>query len=137
VQLHPLSDTHYHDWDLDGVELPSDAVRLRLRSNGDRAIVELTGVAFFIAADLMKGNIISELGKLLISTDSISWILDDLLSFNSQYFTKSEADHFRSSANFLGKSYVVVSCSYGVRIGAICESTREISVPGMYSPGLK
>jgi hypothetical protein len=135
MELQPLSRSSYHDWRLVGIDLPPDAVRLRLRNDDDRAAIELEAVVFFIATDLMKGNIVLELSSVSISPETVSWVVDDLISFDSAYFTRTEYEHFRSSPDILGKTYVVVTCSYGVRLGAICGSVRETFDPDLAGNG--
>lgn len=125
MQFQPISGSGYHDWHLVGIDLPEGVIRLRLRSDDDKAAIEFHGVVLFLGSDFLSGNIVLEITKGIVTDENLEYVLNDLLSFNSQYFTEYEANYYRKSREILNFDYVAVTSSYGARIAVICKAVAE------------
>ena len=122
----PISTTSYHDWLIDGLILGSDFVEFRLSLEGKSATIRLLNVKFALASDVLLCNIVNHIFNAVISLENRQFILQDLIEFYSQYFSKDEYDYYSRLDDIIGLNYVSITSTYGMRAGIICARIEEI-----------
>lgn len=120
----PITHTLYHDWMFQGLNFDEGFVSLEIGHSDLKATIECRGVVFLLARDILKCNIINYISMLEITPENLDFVKNDMLNFNSEFFSAVEAERF---VNLDGVSkYLMVTSTYGIRLGAICSEVIEL-----------
>lgn len=122
----PISRRDYHDARLVGILPDAQRVVLILRdAAGLRVEIDMSGVRWFVATDVMVGNIIERIDLHTITPANTEAVLEALGGTKSEYFSTSSIAKIRDAGGLLGMKLLSVHPTYGSYVLGICEQVEE------------
>ncbi len=124
----PITTTEYHDWYLVGLSVSQGSAELLVKHYEGRGtvIIRFGGVTHLLASDFLAGNIIDHVTCHAIdSPETARLVMDELLDFQSQYFTERDVVDPRTAERLLGLTYVGVRPTYGAHVSVVAASVTE------------